>query len=86
MEVGFLEASASMCSCSLYLDSVLTLYFSGFDVAIKIRPREDELQEIGVEFESRWKEYFANKPDKPVVWMTGQTRRVLFVREKRENS
>ncbi|KDR69413.1 hypothetical protein GALMADRAFT_919801 [Galerina marginata CBS 339.88] len=47
---------------------------NGFDVAIKLRPHEDELHELGPEFESRWKDFFANKPDKPIVWMTGLSR------------
>ncbi|PPQ90241.1 hypothetical protein CVT25_013000 [Psilocybe cyanescens] len=47
---------------------------NGVDAAIKLRPREDELHELGPEFESRWKEFFEKKPDKPIVWMKGSPR------------
>ncbi|KAK7464324.1 hypothetical protein VKT23_006492 [Stygiomarasmius scandens] len=42
---------------------------NGMDVAGKIRPTEDELREMGPEFQQRWKDYFENAPDKPVLWM-----------------
>lgn len=41
---------------------------SAVDAGIKIRPDEEDLKEIGPEFEKRWKEHFANAPDKPVMW------------------
>ena len=41
--------------------------FSGMDAGIKLRPNAEELEEIGPEFENRWKTYFANAPDKPVM-------------------
>ncbi|EKM51208.1 uncharacterized protein PHACADRAFT_213078 [Phanerochaete carnosa HHB-10118-sp] len=41
---------------------------NGMDAGIKWRPNEEELKEIGPEFEQRWKEYFADKPDKPVFY------------------
>ena len=50
---------------------------SGVDSGIKLRPREDELHELGPEFQSRWKDYFANKPDKPIVWMGGGSKYVF---------
>ena len=37
------------------------------DAGIKLRPNAEELEEIGPEFENRWKTYFANAPDKPVM-------------------
>ena len=43
------------------------------DSAIKLRPNEQELKELGPDFEQRWKEYFADKPDKPVLFFTPLT-------------
>jgi alcohol oxidase len=40
---------------------------SAVDAGIKLRPNAEELEEIGPEFENRWKTYFANAPDKPVM-------------------
>ncbi|KXN81084.1 Alcohol oxidase [Leucoagaricus sp. SymC.cos] len=57
-----------------FYDAIFTCYSSGVDAAIKLRPREDELHELGPEFQLRWKEFFANKPDKPIVWMKGSPR------------
>lgn len=42
---------------------------SSGDAAIKLRPTEADLKTIGPEFQQRWKEYFLNTPDKPVLWM-----------------
>ncbi|KAJ3537854.1 hypothetical protein NM688_g6610 [Phlebia brevispora] len=42
---------------------------NGLDAGIKLRPNEEELKELGPEFKQRWKEYFADKPDKPVLFM-----------------
>ena len=40
---------------------------SDLDAEIKVRPceKEKELHEL----QSHWKDYFANKPDKPIFWM-----------------
>ncbi|KAK0202268.1 GMC oxidoreductase-domain-containing protein [Desarmillaria ectypa] len=43
---------------------------NGVDACIKIRPREDELEELGPDFEEYWKKNFADKPDKPLFWMS----------------
>ncbi|THU99422.1 alcohol oxidase [Dendrothele bispora CBS 962.96] len=43
---------------------------NGVDAAIKIRPTEAELQEIGIEFTERWNDFYANKPDKPLFWLS----------------
>lgn len=40
---------------------------NGTDAGIKLRPNAEELEELGPVFETRWKTYFANAPDKPVV-------------------
>ncbi|KAF8955191.1 GMC oxidoreductase-domain-containing protein [Flammula alnicola] len=47
---------------------------NGVDAGIKLRPREDELHELGPEFQSRWRDFFHNKPDKPILWMKGSPR------------
>lgn len=45
------------------------LAHNGLDAAIKLRPNEAELKEIGPAFEQRWKDYFVDKPDKPVLFL-----------------
>ncbi|EGN91908.1 hypothetical protein SERLA73DRAFT_117989 [Serpula lacrymans var. lacrymans S7.3] len=42
---------------------------NGMDAGIKIRPNAEDLKELGPAFEHRWKTYFANAPDKPVIWI-----------------
>ncbi|KAH9481245.1 Alcohol oxidase [Psilocybe cubensis] len=42
---------------------------NGIDGGIRLRPKEAELKEIPVSFEERWKSYYANKPDKPILMM-----------------
>lgn len=39
------------------------------DAGVKLRPNEEELKELGPEFAQRWTEYFADKPDKPAIFM-----------------
>ncbi|KAJ7731929.1 hypothetical protein DFH07DRAFT_991055 [Mycena maculata] len=42
---------------------------NGIEVGIKFRPNAKDLEAIGPTFTSRWQEFFANEPDKPVMWM-----------------
>ncbi|KAF5328555.1 hypothetical protein D9758_018005 [Tetrapyrgos nigripes] len=42
---------------------------NGMDAGIKMRPAAEDLKELGPEFEHRWKTYFENAPDKPVIWV-----------------
>ena len=42
---------------------------SGIDAGIKMRPTPAELKAMGKPFEERWKTYFENAPDKPVIWI-----------------
>ncbi|KAH8979359.1 alcohol oxidase-like protein [Lactarius hatsudake] len=39
------------------------------DAGIKWRPNPSEVAELGPEFREYWDSYFANAPDKPVLWM-----------------
>jgi len=39
------------------------------DAGIKMRPTEEEVQSMGPEFAKVWKDYFVNKPDKPLMWV-----------------
>lgn len=39
------------------------------DTGIKYRPTHDEIKSMGSEFENVWKEQFANKPDKPLIFI-----------------
>jgi alcohol oxidase len=34
-----------------------------------MRPNEDDLKELGPEFDTRWKNYFEDAPDKAVLWL-----------------
>ncbi|KAF9041897.1 alcohol oxidase [Hymenopellis radicata] len=43
---------------------------NGVDGAIKMRPRAEELAELGSEFQEHWDKFFANKPDKPLFWLS----------------
>ncbi|KAJ7649961.1 GMC oxidoreductase-domain-containing protein [Roridomyces roridus] len=42
---------------------------NGLDAGAKLRPTAKELQELGPAFENRWKTYFENAPDKPIIWI-----------------
>lgn len=48
----------------------LNLYpISSIDAGIKWRPTPSEVEELGPEFQEYWESYFANAPDKPVLWV-----------------
>lgn len=53
----------------LYILYPQSFVASSIDGGIKYRPTAEELAEIGPAFTKRWNEYFANAPDKPVVWI-----------------
>lgn len=36
---------------------------------MKLRPDAEELKAIGPEFTKRWEEYFADAPDKPIMYI-----------------
>ncbi|KAJ7761998.1 GMC oxidoreductase-domain-containing protein [Mycena maculata] len=42
---------------------------NGIEAGIKIRPNAKDLEVLGPTFTSRWQEFFANQPDKPVMWI-----------------
>jgi len=42
---------------------------SGLSAGVKWRPEPSELPKFGPEFKELWDAYFANAPDKPVLWM-----------------
>lgn len=41
---------------------------NAIDAGFKIRPSEEELKELGPEFNELWNTYFKDKPDKPVMF------------------
>jgi alcohol oxidase len=41
---------------------------NSIDAGFKIRPTEEELKEMGPEFNALWDKYFKDKPDKPVMF------------------
>ncbi|KAF8195308.1 GMC oxidoreductase-domain-containing protein [Mycena galopus ATCC 62051] len=42
---------------------------SALEAAIKVRPRPDELAELGPDFKPVWDEFFSKRPDKPMLWI-----------------
>jgi hypothetical protein len=50
---------------------------STIDAGIKWRPEPSELAELGPEFKEHWDSYFANAPDKPVLWIGAMSACVL---------
>ncbi|KAJ7067084.1 GMC oxidoreductase-domain-containing protein [Mycena amicta] len=42
---------------------------NGIEAGIKIRPSRQELEVLGPGFTERWNQFFANQPDKPVMWI-----------------
>lgn len=43
---------------------------NGVDAAIKMRPHDDEVADLGPDFTARWNTYYKNKPDKPLFWLS----------------
>ncbi|KAJ6494576.1 GMC oxidoreductase-domain-containing protein [Mycena sanguinolenta] len=42
---------------------------SSLEIAIKLRPLDHEVSDLGPEFQPVWDEFYANKPDKPLIWV-----------------
>ncbi|KAJ6520924.1 GMC oxidoreductase-domain-containing protein [Mycena vulgaris] len=42
---------------------------SGIEAGIKIRPNAKDLDVLGPTFSKRWQDFFANQPDKPLMWI-----------------
>ncbi|KAF7327926.1 GMC-OxRdtase-N domain-containing protein [Mycena kentingensis (nom. inval.)] len=42
---------------------------NAIESGIKIRPNAADLEVLGPSFKNRWQEFFANQPDKPVMWI-----------------
>jgi hypothetical protein len=59
----------SMLNTSFYHRFLIDHGNSGLSAGIKWRPGPSELPEFGPEFKELWDAYFANAPDKPVLWM-----------------
>ena len=62
-----LIAAKSVSVVFIYLQFPLTLQNSGLDAGIKMRPTNEELLSMP-EFNHRWSTFFANAPDKPVMF------------------
>ena len=77
MELDSWQASSLSLFCLIIKYLLCLPISSGVHVGIKLRPRGDELHELGPDFQARWKDYFANKPDKPIVTMLGGARYVF---------
>ncbi|KAJ6507921.1 GMC oxidoreductase-domain-containing protein [Mycena vitilis] len=41
---------------------------NSIEAGIKLRPNAKDLEDIGPTFSERWQTFFANQPDKPVMW------------------
>ncbi len=48
--------------------ALLIVFLSGVDASVKFRPHE--VEELGPDFEEVWKKDYAQKPDKPLFWMS----------------
>ncbi|KAK7688538.1 hypothetical protein QCA50_008076 [Cerrena zonata] len=42
---------------------------NGIDAGIKLRPTKEEVEKIGPAFSKKWEAFYANAPDKPVIWL-----------------
>jgi alcohol oxidase len=63
-----LMASKSVSVVFIDLNIPLTPYKnSAIDAGIKMRPTKEELSSMSPEFDHRWRTFFANAPDKPVI-------------------
>ena len=49
---------------------LLTRRSSGINAGIKMRPSQEDLKELGQEFEKTWKGFYAPAPDKPLIIMS----------------
>lgn len=59
-----------MCEYLAYDFLELDFYLSSLgDAGVKWRPTLSEVAELGPEFQAYWDSYFANAPDKPVMWI-----------------
>ncbi|TFK74184.1 alcohol oxidase [Pluteus cervinus] len=63
------DATAEEENLKLFAQGKGLIAHNGLDAGIKLRPTPHDLQELGPEFESRWRTFFANKVDKPVIWL-----------------
>ena len=61
--------SVSVVHCFLIIFADISSQNSGSDAGIKMRPTNEELSSMSPEFDHRWSTYFANAPDKPVVYV-----------------
>lgn len=43
---------------------------NGVDAAIKMRPNDDEVADLGPDFTDRWNTFYKDKPDKPLFWLS----------------
>ena len=64
--VSWLTSAPNAC---FFLILLIGHGISGVSAGIKWRPDPSELPEFGPEFKKVWDAYFANAPDKPVLWM-----------------
>ncbi|KAF8262161.1 alcohol oxidase-like protein [Lactarius quietus] len=63
-EEGAIEATAA----EFGITKEEILMQNPIDVGFKWRPKPSEVAELGHEFQEYWDSYFANSPDKPVMW------------------
>ncbi|KAH7913539.1 GMC oxidoreductase-domain-containing protein, partial [Hygrophoropsis aurantiaca] len=63
------KAEEEACMAEWIKEGKGLLAHNAIDAGIKLRPTTAELQELGPEFRNRWETYFANAPDKPVIWL-----------------
>lgn len=54
--------------CVSYYNNI-THRISGIDAGIKIRPNSQDLEELSPEMQMRWRDFYANSPDRPLLLM-----------------
>ncbi|THH31707.1 hypothetical protein EUX98_g2453 [Antrodiella citrinella] len=48
-----------------------TMLSNGLEAGVKFRPNEDELRTIGPAFTAKWKSFYVDYPDRPIMWYGG---------------
>ncbi|KAK7688556.1 hypothetical protein QCA50_008094 [Cerrena zonata] len=61
--------SSSEWTAQWLADGTGMMAHNGIDAGIKLRPSKEEIKQIGPAFSKKWNDFYANAPDKPVIWL-----------------
>ncbi|KAH9017282.1 alcohol oxidase-like protein [Lactarius hengduanensis] len=67
--IKYFAADESQSLAAIFRNEEGAIDGPSIDAGIKWRPKASEVAELGPEFQEYWNSYFANAPDKPVLWM-----------------